>query len=118
MTVQEIIKDAMGVVDSADLCQNCRAKAIHVQYCELCKSCYNRWSKDGRQTWFDGSPKVPIMNRQKAICNARYEDFVELTENGYDVAPVRVLMERLGVSRRTITRYRAKLRDEQIAVSR
>jgi hypothetical protein len=108
----------MGVISSDDLCQNCRGEAIFIRYCELCRTCYNRWAKDGRQTWFDGSPKVPIVNRKKAISDARYEDFVELCENGYFNAPVRVLMERLGVARRTITRYRARLRDEQIAAQR
>ena len=87
-------------------CQNRMA----IRYCWLCSPCYHRWARN-RYRYVNGRPSIPIPNRRMQITNARYQQFLELVTAGYE-RDTKLLERKLGVTRRTIIRYRTRMRKE------
>jgi hypothetical protein len=84
---------------------------VHVKHCQLCLRCYHRWSRNFFRVNPDETPDVPVAHRKQLLDDARYATFKELVDEGHGER-TRWLGEQLGVSRRTIVRYRARLREE------
>lgn len=84
---------------------------VKIKYCGLCGRCYHRWSRNFFRVNADDTPEIPVAHRKQLIDDARYATFLELVDEGHG-DETRWLQEQLGVTRRTIVRYRARRRDE------
>lgn len=84
---------------------------VKIKHCQLCLRCYHRWARNHFRVRADKTPDVPVAHRKQLLDDARYETFKELVDQGHG-DETRWLCDQLGVTRRTIVRYRARRREE------